>query len=98
MGKVNEQESNRNNLWSSVYNATHSFYNNSNITNNYFYFKWMHFIRSILCNCGLSGIWESHTFPNQKWLSLTIKRKLTDIYEGLADGTKMVTQTKIVDF
>ena len=58
------------------------FYNYSNITNNSFYFKWVHCIRSILCNCGLSGIWENHTFPNQKWLSLTIKRKLTDIYLG----------------
>ena len=81
-GKINEQTPNTNNLRNSVYNAARSFYNYSNITNNSFYFKWVHCIRSILCNCGLSGIWENHTFPNQKWLSLTIKRKLTDIYLG----------------
>ena len=81
-GKINDHEFNINELRSCIYNATRSYYNHNNITNNSLYFKWIHCIKSILCNCGLSGIWESHTFPNQKWLSLPTKRKLTDIYLG----------------
>ena len=81
-GKINEPELHINNLRQDVYTATHSYYKYSNINNKSFYFKWLHCIRSILCNCGLSGIWENHTFPNQKWLSSAIKRKLIDIYLG----------------
>ena len=81
-GKINDHALNINELRSCIYNATRSYYNHNTITNNSLYFKWIHCIKSILCNCGLSGIWESHIFPNQKWLSLTTKRKLKDIYLG----------------
>lgn len=79
-GKIRSPENNDNLLTSYIYAALRSYYNCSNITNTSFYFKWIHCIKSVLCNCGFSGIWNIHEFPNQKWLSLSITRKLTDIY------------------
>ena len=65
-GGINSHELNINEMRSCIYNATRSYYNHNNITHNTLYFKWIHCIKNILCNCGLSGILESHTFPNQK--------------------------------
>ena len=43
-------------------------------------FAWIHNIQTILISCGLSGIWQSHIFPNQKWLSHSVKQKLVDLF------------------
>ena len=79
-GKICRADYNANLVSTCIYNAARSYYNCCNITDRSFYFRWIHCIKSILCNCGFSGIWENNDFPNQKWLSLSIKQKLTDIY------------------
>lgn len=79
-GKICRADYNANLVSTFIYYAARSYYNCCNITNRSFYFRWIHCIKSILCNCGFSGIWENNDFPNQKWLSLSIKQKLTDIY------------------
>ena len=78
--KICRADYNANLVSTCIYNAARSYYNCCNITNRSFYFRWIHCIKSILCNCGFSGIWENNDFPNQRWLSLSIKQKLTDIY------------------
>ena len=34
----------------------------------------------ILIKCGHINIWESHLFPNHKWLQLNVKQKLSDLF------------------
>ena len=48
----------------------------SNIT----LFSWIKQVKNILVKCGLINIWDSQSFPNDKWLKLTIKQKLKDLY------------------
>ena len=42
--------------------------------------QWLNNINNLLCNLGFSGMWESQTVVNAKWLSATLKRKLQDQY------------------
>lgn len=41
---------------------------------------YMENVKSILESCGFSGIWQSQTIINQRWLSLAISQKLKDQY------------------
>jgi hypothetical protein len=43
-------------------------------------FLWIEHVKNIFFECGLMNIWESHEFNNSKWLTLTIKQKLSDIF------------------
>ena len=43
-------------------------------------FCWIRNVKHILDNCGMSGIWESQTFPNEKWLVCAVKQKLRGIF------------------
>ena len=43
-------------------------------------FCWIKNVKEILNNCGMSNIWETHSFPNEKWLVNAVKQKLRDIY------------------
>ena len=42
--------------------------------------RWLHFIKNILDNCGLSNIWYSQSFPSTKCLTAHIKLILQDQY------------------
>ena len=76
-GKLNSIE-NFGSLANSVYLVANSFYKYSNISSRSTYFKWINSIKEILCTSGYSGIWDSHVFPNKKWLSSAIKQRYTD--------------------
>ena len=43
-------------------------------------FGWLECIKSILVNCGYNNIWQSHNFPNAKWLKVSIGQKLKDLF------------------
>ena len=43
-------------------------------------FKWLENVRSILISCGFSGIWDSQSFPNRKWLIKSTRQKLIDLF------------------
>ena len=77
--KLNSPE-NSTTLATKVYFSSKSFYLNSNITSRSLYFKWIHSVKAILNTTGYSGIWESHSFPNRKWLSKAVKQKLRDLF------------------
>jgi hypothetical protein len=42
-------------------------------------FPWVYCIKNVLLKTGLINIWETHVFPNTKWLKLTVKQKLKDL-------------------
>ena len=44
------------------------------------YFGWLDSIRETLINCGLSGIWQTHTFLNKKWIKASVNQKLKDLF------------------
>lgn len=43
-------------------------------------FPWIANVKHILTSCGLINVWEMHEFPNIKWLTATIKQKLSDLF------------------
>lgn len=56
-------------------------YNFSNSVNvNRQSFKWILHTRLRCINCGLLNIWDTHEFPNHKWLVACVKQKLSDLY------------------
>lgn len=59
-----------------LYKVSYSLYRFSG----YSMFKWLDNVRNILVTCGLSGIWDSQSFPNAKWLLAAVKQKLIDIF------------------
>ena len=42
--------------------------------------KWIGIIKTILIECGLSGIWDQQRVENPKWLKETVKQKLKDLF------------------
>lgn len=78
-GKLNSPD-NFGTLSTLVYYASKSHYENNRLSNRSLYFKWISSIKTILCNAGFSGIWDTHTFLNKVWLSKTIKQKLSDMF------------------
>ena len=61
-----------------IYRILYSLFKYSNVRNSRF--AWIKNVKEILNNCGMSGIWETHSFPNEKWLISAVKQKLRDIY------------------
>ena len=61
-----------------MYKVIYSSYKYSNIRNTRFY--WIRNIKHILDSCYMSGIWQSHTFRNEKWLVCAVKQKLRDVF------------------
>lgn len=61
-----------------MYNVIYSLNKYSNVRNNRF--CWLRNVKQILDSCGMSGIWETHSFPNEKWLVCAVKQKLRDIF------------------
>lgn len=61
-----------------VYRTAYSLfmYSNASLSR----FKWFQSVKQILYNCGLSGIWDSHSFPNKKWLVCAVRQKLKDSF------------------
>ena len=47
-----------------VYRTPYSLYTFENNNNNEFI--WFKTLKDILCNCGFSGIWDKHLFPDKK--------------------------------
>ena len=41
-------------------------------------FLWLENVKNILDNCGLSNIWQTQDFPNEKWLVTKVKQTLID--------------------
>lgn len=41
---------------------------------------WLHRVKAILIKCGLINIWYDNSFPDIKWLQLTVKQKLKDLF------------------
>lgn len=41
---------------------------------------WLFNVRNILYKCGLNNIWYDHYPQNTKWLRLTVKQKLQDLF------------------
>ena len=42
--------------------------------------NWVNKIRSILIECGLSGIWDLQNVENPKWLKESVRQKLKDLF------------------
>ena len=42
--------------------------------------KWIGIIKTILIECGLSGIWDLQRVENPKWLKESVKQKLKDLF------------------
>ena len=62
-----------------IYNIALSNYINSPESRKSKYF-WINYVKNILIKCGHINIWESHLFPNNKWLQLNVKQKLSDLF------------------
>lgn len=43
-------------------------------------YPWLHNVRYILIKCGLINIWTIQNFPNTKWLKMSVKQKLQDLF------------------
>ena len=43
-------------------------------------FQWIKFVQNILYECGLYNIWHNHEFHNHKWLTMSVKQKLSDLF------------------
>ena len=43
-------------------------------------FPWLNSVKNVLIKCGLFNIWSTNDFPNSKWLQLTVKQKLKDLF------------------
>jgi len=43
-------------------------------------FPWLAKVTHILISCGLNNIWNNHSFINSKWLKITTKQKLYDLF------------------
>ena len=41
---------------------------------------WLKNIKTILIKCGLNNVWEYHDFTNHKWLNVTMKKNLSDLF------------------
>ena len=61
-----------------VYRTAYSLYTFENNSSNKF--KSFQTVKDILCSCGVSGIWDNHSFPNKKWLVCAVRQKLKDIF------------------
>ena len=44
-------------------------------------FPWIKHIENVLNECGLSNIWLSQSFPNEKWLKSKVNLVLTDQFK-----------------
>ena len=63
-----------------MYFHIHNLYINSNSERTTKNFSWLSNIKNILCKCGYHGIWLSHSFANNEWLTNAINLKLKDIF------------------
>lgn len=43
-------------------------------------FQWLKNVKNILFDCGLINVWETHEFPNKKWLKCTVHQKVSDLF------------------
>ena len=43
-------------------------------------YPWYFVLKSIFLQCGLFEVWRTHNYPNAKWLKLSIKQKLHDLF------------------
>jgi len=43
-------------------------------------YPWLAKVKHILISCGLNNIWNNHSFINSKWLNITTKQKLYDLF------------------
>ena len=41
---------------------------------------WISCVKNILCDAGFSGIWQTQSYPNSRWLKKAMNFKLRDIY------------------
>lgn len=67
-------------LSSRIYYALYFQAENSLSRNLQKHYPWISCVKDILIKCGLYGIWITHAFSNQKWLSETTKQKLKDLF------------------
>ena len=65
-------------LSSTLYRVIYSLHTYSNISTTRL--KWIKNVKEILTTCGMSGIWDAHVFPTEKWLVCAVKQKLKDIF------------------
>ena len=82
-------------LFGTVYRIMFSLFKNERNVK----FCWIKNVKEVLNNCGMSNIWETHSFPNEKWLVNAVKQKLRDIYitnwHAQLDKTDSATSYKI---
>ena len=69
-----------NSLLLSIYKYMHYMYCNSETTPSIQLFKWINNIKTILIKCGLVNIWDRQSFPNEKWIKLTVKQRTKDLF------------------
>lgn len=43
-------------------------------------FSWLKNVQNILIKCGLNNVWDTNNYPNCKWLTETVKQKLSDLF------------------
>jgi len=44
-------------------------------------FLWIEFVKNVIfIKCGHVHIWDSQSFSNRKWLYVSVKQKLTDLF------------------
>jgi hypothetical protein len=43
-------------------------------------YSWIYNLKSILIKCAFNNVWNDHTFPGTKWLELTVRQKLKDLF------------------
>ena len=76
--KIVSQDQNK--LSYNIYQVMLSVFNNTSPDIVKKKFGWLECIKSILVNCGYNNIWQSHYFPNAKWLKVSIGQKLKDLF------------------
>lgn len=63
--KLKEGSAENSTLTLMIYNITNSYYKKCEITKHSKYFRWIHCIKTILNNCGFSGIWDTQNIIKQ---------------------------------
>ena len=42
--------------------------------------QWLNNVQNLLSSLGYSGVWDNQTFPSRKWLQVSTKQKLKDVF------------------
>jgi hypothetical protein len=66
-------------LCNNIYALLLSYFKYSDVNLNH-NFQWINELKNIFVTCGMNNIWDTHDFPNIKWLTLTVKQKLKDVF------------------